>query len=73
MIGGSGDQGTGPITPHKKPPGGELTAQQMACNYRVNRFRAAAERAIRMTRRAVWIGAAARQVGGGQTRRRMSP
>ncbi|MEU0153174.1 hypothetical protein ABZ071_14850, partial [Micromonospora fulviviridis] len=25
MIGDGGYQGTGPITPHKKPPGGELT------------------------------------------------
>ncbi|MDG4789832.1 transposase [Micromonospora sp. WMMD1102] len=30
MIGDCGYQGTGPITPHKKPPGGELTAKQKA-------------------------------------------
>ncbi|WP_238324072.1 transposase family protein [Salinispora pacifica] len=46
MIGDGGYQGTGPITPHKKPPGGELTAQQKAYNYSVNRLRAAVERAI---------------------------
>jgi hypothetical protein len=32
MIGDGGYQGTGPITPHKKPPGGELTAKQKAYN-----------------------------------------
>jgi hypothetical protein len=46
MIGDGGYQGTGPITPHKKPPGGELTAKQKAYNYSVNRLRAAVERAI---------------------------
>lgn len=46
MIGDGGYQGTGPITPHKKPPGGELTARQKAYNYSVNRLRAAVERAI---------------------------
>jgi hypothetical protein len=33
MIGDSGYQGTGPTTPHKKPPGGDLTAKQTAYNY----------------------------------------
>ncbi|MFV2022965.1 transposase family protein [Micromonospora sp. LOL_023] len=46
MIGDSGYQGSGAITPHKKPPGGELTAGQKAYNYSVNRLRAAVERAI---------------------------
>ncbi|WP_430781401.1 transposase family protein [Actinoplanes sp. G11-F43] len=46
MIGDCGYQGTGPITPHKKPPGGELTDKQKAYNYSVNRLRAAVERAI---------------------------
>lgn len=46
MIGDGGYQGTGPITPHKKPPGAELTAKQKAYNYSVNRLRAAVERAI---------------------------
>ena len=46
MIGDGGYQGTGPITPAKKPPGGELTDQQKAYNYSVNRLRAAVERAI---------------------------
>jgi len=46
MIGDGGYQGTGPITPHKKPPGGELTARQKAYNYSLNRLRAAVERAI---------------------------
>lgn len=46
MIGDGGYQGTGPTTPHKKPPGGELTAKQKAYNYSVNRLRAAVERAI---------------------------
>ncbi|MEV6600444.1 transposase family protein [Actinoplanes sp. NPDC051346] len=46
MIGDGGYQGTGPITPHKKPPGGELTAKQKAYNYGANRLRAAVERAI---------------------------
>jgi len=46
MIGDGGYQGTGPITPHKKPPGGELTAKQKAYNYSLNRLRAAVERAI---------------------------
>jgi hypothetical protein len=46
MIGDGGYQGTGPITPHKKPPGDELTTKQKAYNYSVNRLRAAVERAI---------------------------
>ncbi len=46
MIGDCGYQGTGPITPHRKPPGAELTDKQKAYNYSVNRLRAAVERAI---------------------------
>lgn len=46
MIGDGGYQGTGPITPRKKPPGGELTNKQQAYNYSINRLRAAVERAI---------------------------
>ena len=46
MIGDGGYQGIGLITPHRKPPGGELTAAQKAYNYSVNRLRAAVERAI---------------------------
>jgi hypothetical protein len=46
MIGDGGYQGTGPITPHKKPPGGELTDKQKRYNYSLNRLRAAVERAI---------------------------
>ena len=46
MIGDGGYQGTGPLTPHKKPPGGDLTAKQKAYNYSLNRLRAAVERAI---------------------------
>jgi hypothetical protein len=46
MIGDGGYQGTGPITPHKKPPGGDLTVKQKTYNYSLNRLRAAVERAI---------------------------
>ena len=46
MIGDGGYQGTGAITPDKKPPGGELTTTQKSYNYSVNRLRAAVERAI---------------------------
>lgn len=46
MIGDAGYQGTGPITPHKKPPGGDLTDKQKTYNYSINRLRAAVERAI---------------------------
>jgi hypothetical protein len=46
MIGDGGYQGTGPITPHKKPPGGELTAKQKSHIYSLNQLRAAVERAI---------------------------
>jgi hypothetical protein len=46
MIGDGGYQGTGPITPHKKPPRRRLTAKQKTYNYSVNRLRAAVERAI---------------------------
>jgi hypothetical protein len=45
MIGDSGYQGTGPITPAKKPPGDELTDTQKSYNYSINRLRAAVERA----------------------------
>ncbi|WP_233624779.1 transposase family protein [Actinoplanes sp. ATCC 53533] len=44
MIGDGCYQGTGPIAPPKKPPGGELTTKQKA--YSVNRLRAAVERVI---------------------------
>jgi hypothetical protein len=46
LCGDGGYQGASPITPHKKPPGGALTAKQKAYNYSVNRLRAAVERAI---------------------------
>ncbi len=46
MIGDGGYQGVGPLTPHKKPPGGELTDKQKAYNYSLNRHRAAVEHAI---------------------------
>jgi hypothetical protein len=46
MIGDSGYQGTGPITPQKKPPGADLTDKQKSYNYSINRLRAAVERAI---------------------------
>jgi hypothetical protein len=46
MIGDGGYQGTGPTTPYKKPPGGDLTGKQKAYNYSINRLRAAVERAI---------------------------
>ena len=39
MIGDGGYQGVGPLTPHKKPPGGELTDKQKAYNYSLNRLR----------------------------------
>ncbi|WP_405106706.1 transposase family protein [Micromonospora sp. NBC_01405] len=38
MIGDGGYQGTGPLTPHKKPPGGELTAKQKTYNYSLDRL-----------------------------------
>jgi DDE superfamily endonuclease/Helix-turn-helix of DDE superfamily endonuclease len=46
MIGDGGYQGTGAITPVKRPPGKDLTDKQKAYNYSVNRLRAAVERAI---------------------------
>jgi hypothetical protein len=46
MIGDGGYQGTGPLTPHKKPPGGDLTTKQKTYNYSLNRLRAAVKRAI---------------------------
>jgi hypothetical protein len=46
MIGDAGYQGTGPITPYKRPPGGDLTAKRKTYNYSINRLRAAVERAI---------------------------
>jgi hypothetical protein len=46
MIGDGGYQGTGLITPARKPPGGERSDKQKAYNYSVNRLRAAVERAI---------------------------
>lgn len=46
MIGDCGYQGVGPITPHKKPPGADLTTVQKTCNQSINRLRAAVERSI---------------------------
>jgi len=46
MLGDGGYQGTGAITPARKPPGGDLTDQQKSYNYSLNRLRAAVERAI---------------------------
>ena len=46
MIGDGGYQGTGPITPARKPPGRELTDKQKSYNYSINRLSAAVERAI---------------------------
>ena len=46
MIGDKGYQGTGIVTPIKKPRGRDLTDVQKACNTSVNRIRAAVERAI---------------------------
>jgi hypothetical protein len=46
MIADGGYQGTGPTTPVRKPPGGELTDKQKSYNYSINRLRAAVERAI---------------------------
>jgi len=46
MIGDGGYQGTGPITPAKRPPNGELTDEQKSYNHSLNRLRAAVERAI---------------------------
>jgi DDE superfamily endonuclease len=46
MIGDAGYQGTGPTTPPKKPPRGDLTTKQKAYNDTVNRLPAAVERAI---------------------------
>jgi hypothetical protein len=45
MTGDKGSQGTGMITPDRKPPGGELSDGQKAYNSSVNRIRAAVERA----------------------------
>jgi hypothetical protein len=46
MIGDKGYQGTGIISPYKKPPGRELTEVRKSCNTVLNRVRAAVERAI---------------------------
>jgi hypothetical protein len=46
MLGDGGYQGTGPTTPAKKPPNGELTDEQRRYNYSLHRLRAAVERAI---------------------------
>jgi DDE superfamily endonuclease/Helix-turn-helix of DDE superfamily endonuclease len=46
MIGDKGYQGTGIITPVKKPRGRDLTDIQKECNTSINRVRAAVERAI---------------------------
>jgi len=46
LLADGGYQGTGPTTPYRKPPGGELTDVRKTCNYSINRLRAAVERAI---------------------------
>ncbi|WP_344171871.1 transposase family protein [Pilimelia columellifera] len=46
MLADCGYQGAGPTTPYKKPPGGDLTDVRKTCNYKINRLRAAVERAI---------------------------
>jgi hypothetical protein len=46
MLADGGYQGAGPSTPYRKPPNGELSAVRQACNYSLNRLRAAVERAI---------------------------
>jgi DDE superfamily endonuclease len=46
MMGDKGYQGTGIVTPYKKPPGRELTDARKYCNTALNRLRAAVERAI---------------------------
>jgi hypothetical protein len=46
MLADGGYQGTGLITPSKKPPNGDLTDEQRHYNYSLNRLRAAVERAI---------------------------
>jgi len=46
LLGDKGYQGTGPLTPYKKPPGGELTDVQRECNRAHSSVRSAAERAI---------------------------
>ena len=46
LVFDGGYQGTGPITPAKRPPNGELTDEQKSYNHSLNRLRAAVERAI---------------------------
>lgn len=46
MTDHGGYRGIGMITPDRRPLGGDLTSQQKAYNYSVNRIRAAVERAI---------------------------
>jgi hypothetical protein len=46
MLADGGYQGSGPSIPYRKPPKGELTDVRKACNYSLNRLRAAVERAI---------------------------
>lgn len=46
MIGDKGYQGTGVISPYKKPPKKKLTEVRKACNTTLNRIRAAVERTI---------------------------
>ena len=46
LWGDKGYQGTGPHTPYKKPPGGQLTAVQKQCNRAHSSVRSAVERAI---------------------------
>jgi hypothetical protein len=46
MIGDKGYQGTGIVSPRKKPPNGELRIAHKVCNKAINKIRAAVERAI---------------------------
>ena len=46
LLGDKGYQGTGPHTPYKKPPGGQLTDVQRDCNRAHSSVRSAVERAI---------------------------
>jgi hypothetical protein len=46
LLGDKGYQGTGPHTPYKKPPGGELTHVQRECNRAHSSVRSAVERTI---------------------------
>jgi hypothetical protein len=45
-VADKGYQGKGPITPAKKPPGGELNADDKQFNTEINKIRYVVERAI---------------------------